>query len=574
MQRHPTKTFVLFNGGLNLNSDEENLAENETANMQNAEIRSSGLRKMLGWEEIETGIPDNVFLTHDKDETYRAPDGNEYAVFVSYPDIILFEPTTGSIQYAVFADIYGSAGERYNGWRNTGDPIGRQCGDYFCLTDGFNRPILLDVNKVFLPNWKPDFTFDNFAPPTADPGSLGNLHQSYLATADNPINPDEDIGFPSFSFYHKNRLWVNDLQNPRRLYASKASNFKSGNFVADMFEDNDPDEFNIAFFVDVPTNSDIVGSEVISSDFVVVYCKSELHILKGNHPPGIGYPQPLFDFDPLNEQIGAISQKLIVRKGDNDHYFVASDNTIQTISNIEQSLQVKPKSLSNDIYPVLRDLKPETLARGYLTNHRINGELLFAFPSKNNLRYPDVMYILNYTDGDLANPPWSRFSGFQDLRMRGFASFNSGKDIYAFTENKIYRVRQGIAIGGLNNRTYYRLPAEDFGRPQNNKRIIDITYHANSTTGATIRQYHLWQDRQSGSTDVVIPQQLSSNYGEAIYGQSRYASKAGQPFTETKVKITNRVGKVLKLALEHNSTTEFWEIAKIVIRYEILGQRN
>ena len=565
MQNHRTLTIDKFDGGLDLTSDEENLELNQTALMQNCEIRSSGIRKMPGWKHFVNALPPYIHL-HEAG-TYRLPTGQEKFIVVAYPDIYIVDSNTGNFEYAVDTN-----GIKFEGWISTGRPYARQVGDFCGLTDGVNEPILIGLNTVYAPNWVPSYSHANNAEPTATEGSLGNLNQSYLATGANPTG--SDIGNPSISVFHKNRWILNDVRNPRRLYFSKASDFKIANFAADMFEDNDPDEFNIAFYVDVPCSSDIVGAEVVSSDVVIVYCKSEILILKGNHPPGIGYPQPHFDFDPLNQEIGAIAQQLIVKKGDNDHYFIASDNTVQQISSIDESLQVKPKGVSNNIYPILRDLKPETLARGFLANHRINSELYFAFPSTNQLRYPDVAYILNYSDGNISEPPWSKFAGFKEMQLRGLTTINDGKDMFAFSPEEIYQVGSGISIAGAVNKSAYQLAGLDFRLPKNNKRIIDITLYASSSTGATLNFFHLWQDGSSGSSQVTIPKDEETSYGTAIYGTSKYSSKAGKPFREIKFQINNRVGKILKMRFEHSSSTEDFRIHKIVFRYAVLGQRN
>ena len=564
-QRYPTLTLKNFNGGLNLRDDENNLGIRESSRIQNVQIEGSGLKKSPGWEKILNGLPDEVFLSGLYE--YILPDKESRLISVTYPDIYIIDPQRGNFEYA----IDSSTGDKYRGWVCTGKPFGRKAGDFFGFVDGANRPLLIDKNIVREPNWVPSYSHQNNAAGGA--GDIGNLTDSYLATESNP--GATTIGNPSFCVFFKNRWIINDVSNPRRLYFSKAGDFRSGNFVADMFEDNDPANFNIGFFVDVPCHSDIVGAEVISSEKVVIYCRNEILTLEGNHPPGQGYPQPHFDFDPLNEEIGALSNRLIAKKGDNDHYFVSNKNTIYEISNIDESLQVKPKGLSEQVHPTFEALKSSTLERGFLVNHRIKGELHFFFPSADNLRYPDIDYVLNYEDSaDTGEPAWSTVGGFTPFRMRGVTTIENENKLIILDPTDLYEANKGITFAGNSNETIYQIPTLDFGKPLHNKRVLDITLYTSSSTGATLQFYHLWDNGKSGLTNVTIPKDDVALYGSAIYGQSTYTSKAGDNFQKTKFRLTNRVGAQLKMRLEHNSSTETFDIHKIVIRFKPLGQRN
>lgn len=571
VQSLQTLELFQFNGGLNLRDDENKLPLVMTPAMQNIEMEAIGMSKLLGWEEIENTLPPNI--SFEGAFPYRFTNGEWKLISVSYPDILIIDPIRGDFSYAV-----DSSGNRYAGWTGTGRPFATKVGDYLGLTDGVNSPILLDQDTVYdSVGWKPSYTDNNNSAGTTST-DIGNLVDSYLATSSNPTAAQ--IGFPTISAYHKNRWWVNDSLNRRRLYATKNNAFVSGitGAFSNLFGDNDKDNFNIAFFVDVPCKSNIVGLKVISDEALIVYCEQEILLLKGNHPPGTGYPDPKFDFDLLNDEVGAIDQRLITTKGDNDHYFVSNKKTVYQTSLTDNFIQVKPKGLSDKIYPAFEDLKLETLKRAYLANHRIKGELYFFLPSTDQRRYPDVAYVLNYEDSqNLQEPGWTKVNNFTSsenpIKLRGVSEIDLNNEFYILGEKEIYKANTGIAFGNNNNLSIYQFPTLDFALPAHHKRIVDITLYAFSDTGANLKFFHLWEDGKSGLTSVTLPATASSTYGSAVYGTSKYASKAGEPFKETVFKLkVNRVGKQLKLRLQHDSATEFFRINKIVIRYEVLGQ--
>lgn len=548
-----------FNGGLNFRDDENNLRLTQTPLAQNFEIEAVGLKKLPGWEKIFLDLPS--FVVMNGLFPYRRADGSQVFITVSYPHILILDPIRGNFDFVNDA----STGSPYEGLINDGKPFGRQVGDFMVITDGANNPVAIDQDKAVAIGWKPSYSNDNKT----------KLANSYLSQSDNPGSTA--IGFPTTSVFHKNRLWLNDSVNRRRLYVSRLNAFISGETsgFATMFNDNSGTDIDIAFFVNVQCDSDIVGLETISDQNLVVYCEDQLILLKGNHPPGTGFPTPQFDFDLLNSDLGALDQRLIVKKGDNDHYFISNKKTVYQLSLTDQFIQVKPKGLSDKIYPVFEDLKTETLKRGFLVNHRIKGELHFALPSKDSLRYPDQIFTLNYEDSeDLSAPGWSKIANFTPFQMRGMADIDFNNELYVVDQQAIYQANKGITLAGNSNVSIYQFPTLDFGAPKNKKRIIDVAVYASSSTGATVQFSHLWENGAAGNTDFVIPSTSQSQYGSAVYGTGTYGSKAGQPFTEIKFKIPNRVGKLMKVRIDHSSSTETFDIHKIVFRYKPLGQNN
>lgn len=565
-QNFPTLEFDIFNGGLNLRDDENDLPINQSPNMQNFEISATGMSKTPGWEAIDNSYPS--FFHMEGLIPYRLVDGSFRFVSVSYPDIVIIDPATGNFEYAQLGDISspGVPQGRYRGWTNNGRPFGVQVGDFLALTDGANRPILLDQNLVYEPNWPFNFVADN--------NDADNLGSSYYATASNPGT--DEIGNPYTSILFKNRWWVTDSRNRRRLFVTKANAFKSGEVAGfdTIFSDNTAANVNISFFADIPISSDITGLGVIGDEELIIFCENGLVRLTGNNPPSEGYPAPSFDFDVITESVGAISPFLIAPKGDNDIFFFSNKKTLYRLSKIEESLQVKPKGISDRIFPAFKDLDLDTFRRGLLSNHRIKGELYFFFPKKNNKTTPDNAYILNYDDGEDPDETWTKVDDFEPFEFTGASEIDSDGEFYVLSPSQIYKANTGIAFAGNVNKSVYQIPTQDFGLPKHKKRIIDITLYATSTTGADLTVFHLWESGESGSVQVSIPANTKAQYDVTDYGGGNYTSKAGQPFRSEPFKIVNRVGKLLKMTLQHTSSTQDLTIHKIVIRYKILGQRN
>lgn len=559
VQNLQTVEFKQFNGSLNLRDSENALPLGETPNIQNIEIESFGLKKLSGWEKIATTIPANVQLRGLY--PYKLRNGEWRFVTLNYPSILLIDPLTGNYEYVT--DSTGS--NRWVGHVNTGKPFMRQAGDYICIVDGANPPVLLDQKQIREIEWPPAYTNDN--------NDVNNMGDSYLGQSANPV-PATDIGFPSFCLHHKNRLWFNDVLNRRRLYASKNNLFVTGatSGFANLMGDNNPANFNIGFFVDVPCKTSLVAAEVISNEHAVIYCEEETLLLTGNHPTGTMYPGPHFDFNMLNDQIGAISPFLITKKGDNDHYFVTNKKTVYQTTLSDNFIQVKPKGLSSKIYPAFENLTNKTLARGYLVNHRLKGELHFFVPSANNVAYPDTDYVLNYTDGSDPEATWSKVGDFKPFRLRAASDIGYNNELYILERDGLYQANSGLSFNGSNIYSIYQWATNDFGLPKHRKRIVDITLIASSHTGANLKFYHLWEDGSSSRTTVSIPQTQESVYGSAIYGSSVYTSKAGKAFKETTFQINNRVGKQFKFRLEHDSNSEDFVIDKVIIRFVPLGQ--
>lgn len=537
----PDFVYKNFGGGLNFVDDEFDLPIGETPRAQNIEIvKNTGLEKVKGFFQ-------NFSLPEDFDIqgifNYTDNDGNYSYVAISYPEIILINPTNGA--YNII----------YNQLVGTGDPEAFECDGRLFIVDGVNDPVIVDGATVSAVSWPPSYTDDNNA--------VGNLENTSLATSSNPTSGD--IGKPSFGTYHANRVFLaGDPLAPRRIYASKVLDIAN-------FSDNDPDDFNISFFVDVPTSRPITGLKVVSNEHLVIYCDREILLLRGEDPPGTAYANPM-SIRTLNSGVGALDHKLIVDRGDNDHFFVSGNGRVFQLSLTENFQEVKPLGLTEKIFPFLATRSNDSFKRGRLVNHQLRGELQFWLPSANQRRYPDQMLILNYGDR-LESRVWSLNTGFNNLALRGALRDRETNEVILCNENEFLQTNKGNNFNGSKIKTIYQFSTLDFGAPYNNKEISKIIIYCRSLTGVNkITLSHVWDNGSSGVTSFSIPALQQSEFGSAEFGINEFQSSAGEPFIEVPLEISNSIGKILKLTLQHENDSEDFFINSVGINFSVLGK--
>ena len=530
-----------FGGGLNFRDDEIKLPIGETPRAQNIEIvKATGLEKVAGFAE-------NFSLPSDFDVqgifNYTDNEGNYNYVAISYPEIILVNPTNGAYTI-IHSDLVG-----------TGEPEAFECDGRLFIVDGVNDPVVIDGTAVTTVSWPPSYTNDNDA--------VGNLENTSLATTSNPNA--NDIGQPAFGAYHASRVFLaGDPLAPRRIYASKV-------LAIDDFSDNDPLNFNIAFFVDVPTSRPITGLKVVSNRHLVVYCDREILLLSGEDPPGTAYPNPM-SIRTLNSDVGALDHKLIAERGDNDHFFVSGNGRVFQLSLTQSFQEVKPLGLTEKIFPFLATRVNETFTRGRLVNHQLRGELQFWLPSADERRYPDQMLILNYGDRPESRV-WSLNTDFKGLTLRGALRDRDTNEVILATPNEFLQTNKGNNFNGSRIKTIYQLSTLDFGVPYNNKEITKVVIYCRSKSGVdNITLNHVWENGSSGVVKFSIPALAASEFGSANFGINEFQSSAGEPFTQVELELTNPIGRLLKMTLQHESDSEDFTINSVGINFRTLGK--
>ncbi len=535
-----TGSFVYdkFSLGLNYRDDENTIPIGETPSAQNFEIvPKTGLKKILGWEaKYDLG---NAFDFRAACE-YWDVNNNHWYLAVSYPNVTLISPDNGATQ---------TIDRTMN---STGYPCFIPCSKgRMMIVDGYNPPRLVDGSSVTVATWP--FTYTN--------NNDSKLDSSNLSTSANPAT----MGYPGFGVYFTNRIWLaGDILYPNRLYVTPIEQLTT-------FGNNTALDFDIAFFVDLPTNSPIVSLEIISNEYLVVYCEREILVISGKFPPGTAFPEPYYDANVLNSQLGALGFQLVSFKGNNDHFYIGNDGVVGQMSLTENFQDVKPIGLSEKIYPALQPLDNNTFKRGRVHNHRIKGEFQMWLPDTTYHRQMDNCYVYNYGDQQ-QTIAWSLITDWGSNIVRDIFTDTANNEQIIVTPTAFLRANTGNSFNGEAINMVYQLATLDFGLPDNKKTLLDITIYALTTTGATVNLYHLWDDGQTGVVQFVFDPQVTSSYGSATYGTSTWTPRAGQQFQKVIQKLNNPVGKLLKCRVEHSSSDEDIIIKEIVFRYAVGGK--
>jgi hypothetical protein len=539
----PTLEYTDFGGGLNLVDDEIKLPPGQTPRAQNFEIvRATGLQKASGYESLFQEYNTDINITFA--DNYTNDDFKYSYLAVAYPEIFLADPVNGNLTSIT------------NTLVNTGDPSGAEANGGYFFVDGKNKPRYIVDQTVTTVTWPPVYTNDNNA--------VGNIDESPYTTSSNP--PADDIGIPSIAVFFANRIFLaGDDLNPRRIYASKIGD------VTD-FSDNDPSQFDIAFFVDIPSSRPITAMKVVSNKFLVVYCDTQIILLSGQNPPGTAYPQPHFSFETLNTDIGCLHKNLVVSKGNNDHYFVGNRGRVYQLSLTESFQDVKPLGLTEKIFPFLAQFDNDTFKRGYLINFQLRGELHFFVPSTNQKRYPDVDLILNYGDRP-SEPVWSQNKDIGDnFLLRGGLIDRDNNRMVLVIPRKFLRTNTGTSFDGEPIKFQYQLATLNFGDASSKKEITRIRVYARSSFGANIVIRHLWEDGKSSYKQLSIAADPDSDFGAAQFGIDNFQSGAGLPFQELSYQPLNPIGRLLKMSIENESDDEDFLISSIVFDIKPLGK--
>lgn len=534
-----------FFRGLNKRDDENNLQIGQSPNAQNFDIvRQTGLKKKDGFTPLfEEFDPSFSF---SRASNHRYVDGTPYYIAVNYPYMYLVNRINGA-RFIIGSSLSG-----------VGDPffIPLITGQIM-MVDGVNAPRLIVDNTVTSAVWPPNYSAQNST----------KLDESANAVAANPTTLGVDIGFPSFGAYHENRVWLaGDKIAPNRIYVTKAFDFTA-------FGANSGATWDIAFFVDVPSNSPITALKVINDKFLVIYCEREIFVLTGKFPPASGFPPPSFEITSLNQYVGCLGPRLVIEQGNNDHFFVGNNGVIYNLISLQNFQDVKPTGLSSKIFPLLEGLDNETFKRGLLINHKIKGEVHFWYPSENYLAYPDKRLVYSYSDSQEEGDEWSIDTGFGDFYLQDAFLDDETNNLVLLTPRKFLNGSEGFTYDGETIDMFYQLSTLDFGDADVRKEIVDVTLYVTnkSSEPTTVYLYHLWESGQAGLTPIVIPPNVPSTFNNAQYNNATFSSQAGLPFNKIEFQIANKYGKILKTKIQHRDVADLF-IHSIIFRWQPLGR--
>lgn len=538
-----------FFRGINKRDDENNLPIGQSPEAQNFEIvKQTGLKKKLGFEELFDEFDFSYSFAGATNFTDKS--GVKHYVSVSYPDLYLHNRING-FSTRIDSTLYADGIPFFIPFNNA----------QMLVVDGGNKPRLISSNA------SGTVTSTTVAwPPTYSAQNASVLDESSDTTAANPTTLGTDIGFPSFGASYENRAWLaGDKLAPQRIYVSKVLDY-------DEFGTNSGSTFDVAFFLDVQSESPITALKVINNEYLVIYCEREILIMTGKFPPASGFPTPYFNVSKLNSTVGCLGPKLVAAKGNNDHYFVANNGLLYTLTNTSNFQDVRPQGISSKIFPLLQELSLDTLKRGTLVNHQIKGELQFFVPSQDYLRYPDQRFIYNYSEL-MDDEEWSIDKKFGDFYLRDTFIDDDSNIQVLVTPTKFLNGNSGVTFDGQAIDMVYQLSTLDFGDPDIKKEIETINVFVTnlSDTDATITFYHLWEDNQSGYKTFTAPASAESSFGTAIFDTDVWEAYAGKRFNKNEFAIHNKQGKIFKSRIRHTGEQDIF-IHSIVFRGKILGR--
>ena len=539
--------------GLDLRSNKDYLPIGKTSRGKNFQINTPlTLKKKQGVTSLFASeqFPEIAFRAAD---FYYDEREIPYYLGVSYPHIHLVSPCSGFAR-PIYSNL-GGIGE--------GQLIKGGIAEALWVDQG-NKPVHIQNGVATQVSWPPAYVNNN-----KEVLNMAN------ATADNPTTFGVDIGMPSLGVYFKGR-WIlaGDPLAPDRIYASKLRSTD--------FSDNSTDidrRVNIAFFVDLFSNSPIVGMKVINDKYLIIFCRNEIFLWTGTYAPTAVSPQPHIKIEPLNSDVGCVGRYAFAEKGDNDIFFISNRQSLYTLSSTDNFQDVRPYGLSGAVYPAFQEISLDRMSRARLVNDNIRGELQLWFPDNDKQYYPNKRFIYNY----FQNPneaEWGEDTGFP-LSLRGAFLDKSNNKLILVDREKLLEDGVGTTYDGELIDMIYELAPQDFGDRDSLKEIsnievafsIDVT-EDNPETEASILLEHLWDDGiESGLTERTLTVRNRYLYDDVgtIIGTATYESGAGTPIYTVSFEILNNKGRVLKAALRSQSSADL-TIIDVKFRFRRIGK--
>jgi len=542
-----TDTLIInqFNG-LNLRDNQDYLPLGDTVRAKNIDsVASRSLTKKKGITSLYSDATFTPGIAWRNADFYYDKREVPYYIGVSYPFINLITPPSGFVS-PIFSSL-NSMGE--------GHFIKGIIGDMMWV-DGANPPVYINDGVATSVTWPPTYTNDN--------SSI--LNESINAQAANPTTFGTDIGYPSLGVFFEGRWYLaGDKLAPQRLYASK---IRSTNFS----DNTASSRINVAFFVDILTNSPITALKVINNKFLMIFCRNEIHVLTGKFPPTAVTPQPHIQINSLNPDIGCIGRYAFAEKGNNDLFFISNRQSLYTLTTTENFQDVRPYGLSEKIYPVFRDISIERASRARLINDNLKGELQLWFPADDQTYYPNKRYIYDYSENP-QEAQWTEDTGFP-LSLRGAFIDRAKNRLILVDRDKLLEDDTGTTYDGEPIELEYEIAPQDFGKRDQLKEVVkvEISYRLENATAATVFFSHIWDNgKKSGVKRLDLAPVSVAKFGSSKFGSAVYASNAGNPIDKVEFEMINPIGKILKILLECSTAGDL-TIVDLKLRYKTLSK--
>lgn len=544
MGRRPTSgvyPLALVDGGLNTRGGQVALSANQTRKMKNVTLNlQGGFTKSPGFTEVtRLSFPIQELMLYQKD------DNNYEVIAYNQPELTRVDVLSGGTTVLK------------NNILNVGTPQYAQDNNKrMHIVDGKNDPIFYNGNTITTITWPPSY------------GATNSSQLSSIFARD--ANPASTAwGKPTdCAFYAGRMVYIEDKLMGVVAYS------KAGDTTDFSTNSGAPVPIDVAFFERYITKGPFTAIQPIFGG-LMLYTKEGIGRITGKNAPTPGLDNQI-TFEWINDKIGALSPNMVTPKSNNEH-FVYSRYGLFEVTLSEEGQQTRPGELSYDIQEDLDAIGSGGMSRGKLVNAPHDGYLVMLTPRKRTHLWLDKIWKYNYEVGRRANPqttPWSadEFFGGSPNRFDAMLVVPPKNDIYIAVYDTIYKWSGTAYLNSSAIQSEYEFPPNDFGWPGVNKQASAYHIIYKSTTGATIKLEHSWDNGQSGSTDITLPRQTADQLGTAVFGTATYTSNAAFQGGAFRVPVSGgTVGKNMVVNFVHRSASEDITIYYIGIEWNVWG---
>jgi hypothetical protein len=529
-----------LSGGMKLNSNPFSLQKNESPYLVNTNLSSQGIFARKGYE-FTFLFPDWFNVVEVFDYYYKG----EYSwIAISYPYVIKINPKNYSWKVL------------YKKWYSTGVPEADQSPTTIMLVDGVNKPLQITGNTVVELDWPQ--TLINPNNDTGISGDIGNINQSIFNTRTE--QQPEDFGIPNHVLYINNRFQVTESNYGNVVLFSKWSDFTD-------FSTNDPADFDIAFYIELPTPYKVTGWSRLNNEYVVIFLTNGYIVQSGQQPPGIGYPQPWMSWSVKDTINGCLNSKLIQQNSEGDNFYITSRNRLFSLESSQNFNQAKTRGLSEDIYPLIEDFSPEQWERSKMINNHTTGELLIFAPKDEHSGYATTCFVYKYSSDNKGWTPETLWG--EDFTLTAaHLNLETGKVVLFNKGNRVLLHDKGTNFDGNPVTTIAELRPEDFGNAAEMHEILAVFFILSNSSENRFYYRYRWDNGEEGYVEINRDQQTSvEDVQDLIEIENNIISDVGTNFKVVGASLKNRNGQVLKHRIETNREQSL-EINKMILVYK------
>ena len=532
-----------LSGGVKLSSNPFSLQINESPYMINADLSSKGIFARNGYKNVYN-LPEWFNIVACFDYYYK----NELSwIAISYPYVIKINPRNYSWKII------------HRKWFSTGKPEADQSPTTIMLVDGVNKPIQITGETVVELTWPQTLLNPNNEAGAS--GDIGNIQQS-IFNVRTEQQPD-DFGMPNHVLYVNNRFQVTETVYKNVIIYSRWDDFTD-------FATNNPADYDIAFFIELPTPYAVTGWSRLNNEIVVIYLTNGYIIQSGQQPPGIGYPEPLLSWQVRDTINGCLNSNLIQKNSEGDNFYITSRNRLFNLGSSQNFNQAQTDGLSEDIYPLLENFSADQWEKATMINNHTTGELLIFAPIDEHEGYATHCFVYKYSSeqkGWTVETLWGDGFRFTTAHL----NLETGKVIIFNQGNRVLEHGKGNDFDGEPVYTIAELRPEDFGNAAEMHEVIAVFFIVSTDTDNRFVYRYRWDTNEEGYAEITTDKQINiEDLKDLTEIENNIITDVGTNFKVVGITIKNNTGQVLKQRIETNREQSL-EINKMVLVYKKHG---